>query len=225
MMEMKCVDVEHIGNVLEYPEDHPVRRHVADCPRCRTLAENFRAFMRAETTADAGLDRARVELDGAIARLAGRALPAASPAERGVKRMSWVRGLLRPMPALAAVAVVVAVAAVVLTRDRGFETPVLRTQDGAGTAWLLHEPALRRDGAIVLSWEAVAGADAYQVGVFGVVLESLATLGPVLETSVVLDRSALPADLPDNADLTWRVIALRAGAQVAVSEPRSVRMP
>jgi hypothetical protein len=226
MMDTKCVDVEHIGNVIEYPDDHPVRLHVATCPRCRTLVENYRAFMRAETTADAGLDRARVELDAAIGGLGRRALPGSTRVDPGVKRMSWVRGLLRPMPAMAAAVVIVAVAAVVFTRgDRAVETPVLRAEGGADSAWRTNEPALRRDGSIVLSWAPVPGADSYRVRVYDDALETLATLGPTTEVSLVLDRASLPAGLADNADLTWRVIALRAGAEAAVSDPRSVRLP
>jgi hypothetical protein len=225
MSGTKCVDVEHIGNVIEYPDDHPVRRHVAACPRCRTLVENYRAFMRAETTADAGLDRARAELDEAIARRGRETLPGTPQGGAGTKRMSWVRVLLRPMPALAAV-VVVAVTAIVLTRgDHGVETPLLRTQGGAADTWQVNEPALRRDGVVVLSWAPVPGADSYQVRIYGAALETLATLGPTQESSLALERSALPADLPDNADLTWRVIALRKGAELARSDPRSVRVP
>jgi hypothetical protein len=226
MMDTKCVDVEHIGNVLEYPEDHPVRVHATTCPRCRTLVENYRAFMGAETTADAGLERARADLDATIASLGRRTHPGTARVDPGVKHMSWLRGLLRPMPALATAAIIVAVAAIVFTRgDRAIETPVLRTQGGADSAWHANEPALRRDGAIVFSWPPVAGADSYQVRVYGAALETLATLGPTPELSLVLDRSSLPGDLPDNADLTWRVIALRAGVELAVSDPRSVRMP
>jgi hypothetical protein len=60
------------------------------------------------------------------------------------------------------------------------------------------------------------------VRIYGPALEILATLGPTVETTIALDRSALPADLPPDSELTWRVLALRKGAELAASAPRSV---
>lgn len=226
MSQIRCVDADHIGNVLEYPSDHPVRRHVEDCPRCRTLADSYRAFLHAESPPEAGLAGARAELDAAIGRLGREVTPAQAESPLRVQRTGWFRALLRPLPALAAAAVVVIVAAVVLTRpDRGTDAPVLRTDSAAGTGWRLHEPALRRDGVVVLSWDAVTGADAYEVHLYGTELEPLATLGPTPEASLAVARGALPADLPENADVTYRVIALRSGTRLTASDPRTVRVP
>lgn len=224
MSEIRCVEVEHIANVLEYPADHPVRRHTETCPRCRTLVENYLAFMRADARDDAGVEQARSELDAAIARL-GRA-PVASSArpDSRAKRARWFGALLRPMPAFA-MALVVTAAVVLMMRGRGDETPVLRSGAGAPAVWEVSSPALSRDGNVTLSWAALESADEYQVRVYGPELEILATLGPVTDTSLELKRDLLPASVPANADLTYRVVAWRAGSELTVSGPHSVRLP
>jgi hypothetical protein len=220
MKDIHCVDAERIGDVLEHPEDHPLRRHGATCPRCRTLAESYLEFLSAEPAAAAGLEEARPGLDAAIARMPRPAAAAQPPAPLRVKRGGWFRFI--PMPALAAAAVVLVAAFFVLRGDRGVEPPVLRTGDGAQSGWRLNDPVPLADGGILLSWTVVEAADAYQVRIYGPALEILATLGPTVETTIALDRSALPADLPPGSELTWRVLALRKGAELAASAPRSV---
>jgi hypothetical protein len=45
----------------------------------------------------------------------------------------------------------------------------------------------------------------------------------VSETNLVVEPSALPANLPPTLDLTWRVSALSQGDVIATSAPGSIR--
>ena len=224
MTEVNCVDVERLGNVLEYPADHPVRAHVETCPRCRTLLENYRAFLSAEAIPEADLAGARSRLDAALRARASAETPAQPQTPFRMKR-AWWRGLLRPMPALATAVVVVAAAFLLTRNDRTAEPPALRDDGSGASAWRPSDPVAQADGSVVLSWRAVPGADAYEVRVFGPTLDMIARVGPVAETSLALDRSMLPGDLAAGVELTWRVVALRSGSELAASDPRSVRVP
>ena len=224
MTDVNCVEVERIGNVLEYPEDHPVRRHAETCPRCRTILASYQAFLRSEPGADAHLEEARTHLDAAIAGRARAVMPSQPQAPLRVTRAGWWGRLLRPMPALVGALIVVVATVLWMRTDRGVETPALRTDGNAGSVWRPNQPSAQPDGSVLLSWSAVEVADAYEIRVYGPALEILARLGPTADTSLVLDRSALPTDLPADSDLTWRVVAYRGGAELAASAPRSVHL-
>jgi hypothetical protein len=221
MTDIKCVDAERIGNVLEYPADHPVRRHVDDCPRCHALAQTYRAFLEATPADGVGLAAARARLDACNERAAARAFPVEARAPFRVTSGGGFRAWMRPLPALAAALVVVA-AAVVMWPDRD-ETSRLRVSDGSADVWRLSaSPA--RDGSVTLAWNPIPQADAYEVRIYGPELEELLRL-PAADASATVERSALPAELPPGSDLTWRVTSLRGGDETATSPPGSFRLP
>jgi hypothetical protein len=220
MTEIKCVDVERIGSVLEYPADHPVRRHTEECPRCRSLVQSYQAFLEASPAPGAGVTEARPRLDAAIRRGADAAFPAQARAPFPMKSGGWWRAWVRPVPALATALVVVAAA--FLFWPRGEPTSLLRESGQAADAWNL-SVAAPTDGSVLLSWNEVAGADAYEVRIYGPELDELLRL-PSTATSVAVGRSAFPADLPAGADLTWVVTALRGGDVMQTSPPGSLRL-
>ena len=220
-MQTQCIDSERIAEVGDLPADHPIRRHVEDCPRCRNLLRSYQKFVRAEPVAGFAIEAARQRLDALISSKVAGTRPAASRWS-SLNVSSLLRGLLRPAPLIAVGAAAALVTVVVWQQSLGPETPRLRSETTSQTAAL--PPAdVRPDGSISLSWAAVSGADTYQVRIYGPGLTEIYRHPNVTETSVVIDRSLLPSDLPPRLDLMWRVVALKAGDVVEVSEPGSIR--
>jgi len=221
-VEAHCIDVERIGEIVDFPANHPERQHAETCPRCRSLVESYRAFMNAEAAPDSGLEKARGVLDARIRQDAERWTPS-TPRTSALSRASWWSGLFRPAPLMVATAVV-AIAAVFVWTSRGPQDSTLR-DDAAHETLLALQPSQVDGHAILLSWAAMEGADAYQVRIYGPDLNEIYRHPDVAGTSVTVDRSELPGDLPPTLDLTWRVYALLGGDVIEVSEPGSIRAP
>ncbi len=219
-METKCIDIERIAEVAELPADDPMRRHVEDCPRCRNIFRSYQKFLRAEPVAGVGVEAARRKLDALISTKVGERSAASQRSSASFS--SVLRGLMRPAPLVVAGAALVVVAVTVWQRSHGPEGILLRDVPTSHTTGL--PPAdIRPDGSIRLTWPAVAGADAYQVRIYGPSFTEIYRHPDVTETSVVIDRSSLPADLPPQLDLMWRVYALQAGDVIEISDPGSIR--
>jgi hypothetical protein len=215
----ECIDATKLAEVIDLPANHPSWRHVEDCPRCRNLVRSYREFMQADAVVDSGIDAARRRLDALIdARSAERRPAARSGAP-------WWRIVLRPAPLLAAAAtVVVVITALSLWRPSHEPgAPVLRDSPVSGKVAL--PPAdVRPDGSIQLTWAPVAGADRYQVRIYGPDLKEIYRHPDVAETSVVIERSVLPSNLPSQLDLMWRVYALQSGDVIHTSAAGSIRV-
>lgn len=221
-METQCIDVKRIGEIVDLAADHPERLHADSCPRCRSLVESYLAFMKAEVVAGSGVEKARKSLDRRIREDAEKWSPAETRSS-SLAREPWWRGLWKPVPVLAGAAVVVA--ALFVWTSRGPQEVVLRDDAAETQAFSLEPAEVGADGALSLSWTPMAGADRYHVRIYGPDLSEIYRTADVSETSAVIDRSALPADLPPSLDLTWRVYALSQGDVVEVSAPGSIRAP
>jgi hypothetical protein len=216
-MEEHCIDVERIEEVLALPPDHPERRHAETCPRCVSIVASYRSFVAAEPDEDAGLDRAQPALDARIREEAGRWIPH-KPALRSSRSLWDV--FRRPAFVVALATLVIGVIAVWTMRSPERET--FRGNETKTAEFVLHPSVVGADGAIQLSWAAVAGADQYQVRIYGPDMSEIYRSSPAAETSLTLSRSSLPADLPSALDLTWQVYALAQGDVVASSAPGSI---
>lgn len=221
-VETQCIDVERIGELVDLPADDPQRLHADSCPRCRSLVESYLAFLSAEAVAGSGVEKARRPLDARIREGAERWSPAETRSS-SLARESWWRRLLKPAPVLAGAAVVIA--AVFVWTSRGPEESVLRDDAVEAHAFSLHPAEVASDGTLRLSWTPMTGADGYHVRIYGPDLSEVYRTADSAETSAVIDRSALPADLPPALDLTWRVYALVQGDVVESSAPGSIRAP
>jgi len=219
-MEARCVDIEGIAQVVDLPADDPVRQHGENCPRCRNLLRSYQKFVRADPVAGFSIEVARRELDALIASKVGEPSSASQKSSTGF--WSLLRGLVRPVPLFVTAAVAVVAAGVLWQQSREPEGIILREESTLQTG-APRQAEVRPDGSIYLSWAAVPGADAYEVRVYGPGLTEIYRHPDVVETSVVIDRSLLPADLPPTLDLMWRVYALQAGDVVKVSDPSSIR--
>ena len=217
-MQTECIDGERIAEVIDLPAHHPLRRHVEDCPRCRNLLRSYQKFVLAEPVAGFASDAALRTLDALIAsKVGGRSVP-----RQPTSRFS-LRGFLRPVPLLAAGAVCVLVAVAVWRQSQGPDDILLR-DESASPAAALAPAEVGTDGSIHLSWAAVSGADTYQVRIYGPNFNEIYRHPDVAATSVVIDRSSLPSDLPPQLDLLWRVYALQGGDVIETSDPGSIRI-
>jgi hypothetical protein len=221
-MDDQCIDVERVAEILDLPADHPDRRHADECPRCRSLVASYRSFLRAEPVADSRIERARDLLDARIREAAQRWLPGEARTAPP-PRPPWWRVFLRPAPVLAASAALVVV--MVLWTTRSPEETVLRDDGKESRPFAVHTAEVGSDGSIRLSWNPMPGADQYEVRVYGPALGEVYRSPMTTETSLVVERVTLPADLPKTLDLTWRVYALSLGDVVEVSAPGSIRTP
>ncbi len=219
-MEARCVDIEQMGEVVDLPAGHPLRRHVEDCPRCRNVLRSYQKFVAAEPVEGFSIDAARRKLDALIDTKVGERPVASRPSSNGFS-LDWLRGFWRPVPLVAVAAVAVVAATLLWQQSRESDGILLR--DESVTQSALPPADVRADGSIRLKWAAVPGADAYQIRIYGPSFTEIYRHREVTETSAIIERSSLPADLPPTLDLMWRVYALQAGDIIATSEPGSIR--
>jgi hypothetical protein len=217
-MSPNCLDVDRIAEVGAVPEGHPLREHVANCPRCQSLWLSYQSFMKADLGGAARAGEARATLEESIRRRAaasGRAWPPVSLSARRPRWSGWLRPAL-----VTAVAAALTLTAITLWRGDG-EQPVLRGVEDA--RWLLAAPR-PLDGRIEFEWQAVEDADAYELVLYDDALNEVYRSGTVTATTATVLREALPG-VADGASLTWRVLALRAGDVISTSPPSSLTLP
>ncbi len=220
MSETKlCIAAERIGDLADLPEGHPDRLHARDCPRCRGLWLSYQSFLTSEPAADAGLESARARLDAFIRAQGEKTIPA--PEGRGSPWRRFFSGLARPMPAFAALAIVLVAALVLLRSDGPGDEPRLRNA-GGGIAAVTAVASVESGRSVRVSWDAVPGAGAYQVRFFGADLADVLRSGAIEELEFIATADRFPADA---TELTCRVYALRDGDVIAVSRPVLVRLP
>ncbi|HEX5130940.1 MAG TPA: hypothetical protein VFX92_00485 [Candidatus Krumholzibacteria bacterium] len=221
-MHEHCIAAEQIGELAALAPDHPLRVHAGACPRCRSLLLEYHAFVAADPSPEAALDDARDPLDAAIYEGARRLAPAGIRRLRRA-RMPWWRGLPRPAQLVAAAMLVVVAAVVWMNRNP--DAPVLRSGGGPGANAFSIQPAIvTADGAIHFSWDAVDGADGYELLLYGPDLSEVYRHPAVTACSVVVDRAELGDRVATDAELTWRVRALTGGDLLQISTPGSVRL-
>ena len=216
-MSPNCIDVDRIADVESAPEGHPLRQHVAECPRCQSLWLSYQSFMQADVSGAPNIDAARKTLADTIRRKAGSA--SAPRASRMATRPPWYVWL-RP-GLIAAMASVLTILAVSIWRGGGSDEPVLR--GGSENVWSLQSPQLA-DASIVFEWKAVTDADAYDVQIFDDALNEVYTTGAVTTTTATVPREALPS-VASGESVTWRVVALRGGDAISTSPPASLTLP
>lgn len=216
-MSPNCLDVDRIADVESAPESHPLRQHVAECPRCQSLWLSYQSFMKADVGDATNIEAARKALADTIRHKAGVA--PAPRASRMTTRPPWYVWL-RP-GLIAAMASLLTILAVSIWRGGGSDEPVLRGD--ADATWSLQAPRLA-DGSIVFEWQAVPGADAYDVQVFDDALNEVYTTGAVTTTTATVPREALPG-VASGASVTWMVLALSGGDVVSTSPPASLTLP
>jgi hypothetical protein len=224
-----CPTEAELAEALGLAADDPRHVHLDGCPRCRARLAEYRAFLAAPAgvPGDDATDAERRLLAFIVREIApvASAAPPAIPSPLARLRAWWGSPAAAPALALAAVAVVAGgVALVALTRGPlGRSAPdVLRGESAEALAPLSTVPGT--DGALVLRWAALSGADAYELALHSGDLVEVARIGPLTGTSHALAPGAL-AGVARGDTLLWRVRALAAGAALAESEVGTLIAP
>ncbi len=229
-MNGDCIDVERIPEVLELPAGDSTRRHVEACPRCSAILASYQAFMKEEIIAGSDPDDAHVRLTAFLASKIGAPSAAAEvvTGEKDSARKGFFPRIAETFflrPAWVAALLVIIAAGILLWRPWTPDRIVLRgpSQGGVSQPLTLSPPQKLSGGDIQLEWTPMAGADSYQVRLYDRDLNGIARLEPTVEATLIIDRSMLPVETPN--ELIWCVVALRGGDEIGSSDPAFLELP
>ncbi len=228
MTPVPCIPADEIAAVLALAESDPRRAHLASCPRCRALADAYRAFLApGDVPAAARADEADARLSAWREQWLGGSAATAPAARREEPARSWWAALsaaaLRPAWAFAAL-VVVAGAVLVIAR-RPAEGPQVVLRGGAPSDFVAAPAQWQPDGAVRLTWSRAPEAARYEVRLFSTALEPLATLAAGLDTTRLLAADSLPAAVRGGGAVLWRVAAVRGDGSETLSPVGTLRRP
>jgi hypothetical protein len=225
---------EALGRLVALPEDHPERVAAVASPQFEAYRRMLADFERPgdALVADAELDAARAELMSRLAD-AGHipprtATPAAAPeASRTVRPLprpgvlAWLTsGGGRPALAVAGALIVVGFGWWATQRPARDETTRGIADLGA------FELTTKKQGdSLVLSWNAVEGADRYRVVFLGAGLAEVAHQDVPTGTSLALRAGALPAGVAPRSRVSIEIVALKMGGEIATSPARTLLLP
>ncbi|HET6348777.1 MAG TPA: hypothetical protein VFH88_06795 [Candidatus Krumholzibacteria bacterium] len=216
-MDSTCIDAERIADVESLPEGHPMRQHVAECPRCQSLWLSYQSFMQPDVAGASNLDGARRSLAETI-RSRAEAADAMTSSRKPVQKVS--RWWLRPALVTAAAALLIVVA-VSLLRNNSPEQPMLR--GGSETQWSLQTPEVS-DNSMLFAWNRIPGADRYQIEIFDDALNTVFRSAALKSSTATVPRAVL-GDLPSGSFLSWHVNALKGGDVISTSPPSTLNIP
>jgi hypothetical protein len=218
-MREECIPIERIEAVAALPETDPRRRHLESCPRCRAHWAELQDFMRlgaapAEARPAEARERLQHWLDSELLARPAARHPAEHRSPRPWRPWEWP-AVLRLAAAAAAVIVVGAVwtwqrasAPVPGAALRGGGDATTGTASRDSIALAL-DPA-SHPGDVRLRWNAVAGAEAYEVTLHAADLSVIGRIDAHGGTGCALPDSLRGATLA-------RVRALRGGDEFARS--------
>lgn len=219
-MSSRCIAPEQLARILELPEEHADRRHLRDCPRCRSLAKQFESFLRQPGTPNAAvpegasLQEARTTFQQRLKDVLGKDARI-SDAQQTPPRPR----ILQLRPILAAAAVLIAVVGLSWWRERApLSDDLLRgAPSERGTLQIRVEDAVQEGDGWALRWSVVPKADAYEVRIYSESLEEVARFGPLQDNAFDLFPENLPSGDAVSAASYWRVFALTRGDPLARS--------
>ena len=209
MMVDHCLPVEDLAEILTLPADDERRRHLKDCPRCRTLARRFRDFLTpaplppeadAEAASRALRERLTTALPELVPALESEGQQHGQPVTTRTGQPGWrpSRNTMRPLMAVAAV--LVCCVGLLTVRHQlmepgangnlepGFDGPVLRGENLAPASLVVTDMTQ----GIKLSWGQPADTDATELVLIDANLGEIARLD--IGTSGTFDLSRPPVD-------------------------------
>ncbi len=221
-----CMPLEELATVAELPATDPRRAHVAQCPRCGALLDAYARFMDPGADAEAThVARADARLSDFLARTIGapaESVPAPAP-RHTAPDASWWSALFAPAlrPALGLVVAAIVVGGVVLWPRHAEHDPsqVLRggPSDANAPVLRVRSAGLDVDGLHV-AWNAVPGADDYEVRIYSDRLEEMAYRS--VRGDSALDVPAAELDFRPIAGQALLVrIDARGGGRLLTSSP------
>jgi hypothetical protein len=230
-MSTPCIRPEDFGDIDALPVDHPIRVHLAGCARCQSRWQAYRSFLKDGESRP----RSRSEADADAALGAMIRTGFGPPETESESARRWIPGgwrsffssrpgrrLLILTPAAAALAVAIVMLAT--THRAELPGPAFRGPESSAAVKIESAQTLP-DGRIRLTWNAMAGADAYRVRVLDTALNPVFETTVEAETSAILHPSDLGAAARSGAGFVWRVTALREGEEIGVSGAGTLRIP
>ncbi len=220
-----CPSSEQMGRLAALPESDERRRALEECPRCAALLHSYRDFLEPAAAEPLppgvreGLAQLRERLAGVEAR------PARTRARQTAREPVAIRWmpLWRPALAFAAVAVVA---------GAWWWSPLGPAGESGRAVRGVPADAVRRaeaefgpDGAVRFVWPGVPEADHYVVTLHSAELATLARFEAGRETTLVVTRAELPAEVGMGAGVLFRVRAYSGGDEIGVGEARPLRAP
>jgi hypothetical protein len=211
-MTTPCLSIDEIARLADADADagDPGRRHIDTCARCAALAVEYTEFLRARPGMGADVGDARRRLQAFITERIERD-PVAAATRRPPRR--WFE--LSPRRSLL-LAASVAAAVLVFAVARWQPAPdAVHLRGATDESLMLGAHTVAANKSVVLSWEAVAGADGYRLTILGPDL-SERVVAPVTATSLefVPARFAL-----EPGAYYWEITALAQGDAIASSTP------
>lgn len=229
MTRIDCLAADQVEQALALAPEHPVSRHVRECPRCSALVLEYRDFLAA-THEPAGADTtdASRRLSGAIADLvsgvpATRSVVAAPSPSLAQRLAQWWSGPARG-PALAVAGLAIVAAGWFATRGPAPGGDTLRGPGDAARPMLELRAMVAGSDALVLGWASVAGADLYAVTLLDATLEPRAELPLTADTAISLARAQWPAVAPGET-LYVRIDALHETQVIGISSLHPLVLP
>jgi len=215
------LDPDQLAGAATRAPDDPVRRHLDGCARCQARVLSFQRF-EADPDDVPAEDRAeaRARLHSALRAEMGLAPRAARTAQALRPGFFWT--FLRP--ALAAV-LVVAAGAWLLAGPTPWREHPDTMRDSGGRPALDVLPVVVEDGQMTVRWKPVAGADEYRVTFFTADLQPASSAATTREPLFRVPVAAFRDSSQTRDWLYVRVVALKAGEEIADSEPRSFASP
>lgn len=180
MMVDRCLQIEDLAEILTLPQDDERRRHLDDCPRCRTLARRYRDFLTpaplppeadAEAASRALRERLTIALPELVPALESEDQQVNQPVAAHNRQLGWrpARNMVRPLIAVAAVLVCCVGLLTVRHQllepraERGFDGPVLRGENLAPATLVVTPIASDMAQGLRLSWGQPADTDAAEL--------------------------------------------------------------
>jgi len=230
-MSISCIRPEDFGTVATLADDHPIRAHLAVCPRCQACWKTYRAFLEDVESPPGSRQEFEADtvLDGVIRKQFGFPEVGRTP-RRNLFPAGWwspftgrwrIRILILA-PSTAAVAVLILLLATTHRTER--PEPAFRGIESSASLRLESAQALP-DGRIRLTWNAMAGADAYRICVLDTELSPVRESVVPADTTTVIAPSELGAAARSGSRFVWRVSALREGEEIGVSGVGTLRIP
>ncbi len=221
----RCPDEQELFAIAGRSGAEGLEPHLRACPRCRNRLHLYQEFLAGDPTVpsrDSADAQARL---AAVLRDLARPVRAQTSHRSGPGLLGRVRALLLGpglRPALAVAGLLVVVGGIAMWRESNRSPELLRGPGSSGSLFEV-EKARQVDGGIELSWQAVEGADAYQVRLLSSELTEIRMLAPVPDTRIMIPADSLPESSDPEGLLAYRVIALRNGDPWAESRVGTFR--
>jgi hypothetical protein len=219
----RCIDESQLDRLLELAEDHPDRRDLNSCVRCRTLLTQYSAFLAAHVPDEARYETAESALERfkeSLVLNSTRTKPTAPSSPRSMWSRLW-GGRARLAWGVAA-AVVIAVTAIIWAPWE--EREIVLRSESPESEQRIELPDVRLDntGTARLHWPRVRAADTYRVTVHTTSFERIFS-ETTTDTVLALTFDDLPGDTGTDDILQWRVEALQGGEVIMRSQPGVIR--